>query len=56
MECLEEFNKFYDDRLFNKHVMEEIRRQFKEKYIIIGVVGRHKTGKSTLLNALLHSE
>ena len=56
MECLEEFNQYYDDRLFNKHVMEEIRRQFMEKYMIIGVVGRHKAGKSTLLNGLLHAE
>ena len=56
MECLEEFNQYYDGRLFNQQVMEEIRRQFTENYMVIGVVGRHKAGKSTLLNGLLHAE
>ena len=37
------------------HELDETRRQFMEKQVLIGVIGFYNTGKSTLLNSLLRA-
>lgn len=38
---------------FIVYELDETRKQFKEKQILISVFGRQNTGKSTLLNSVL---
>ena len=40
----------------SREVLEQILLQLRKKRILISVLGRHNTGKSTFLNALLANE
>lgn len=52
---MKEFNKNYKDKNLDKHLRLGLGK-LKSPTITIGVLGRIKCGKSTLLNALTYSE
>ena len=52
---LRKMNQAYDQKLFDLTELDETEQQLSKKEVLLSFYGQYNAGKSTLINAILHS-